>query len=199
MPSKCVARGRTSLAGVLLVASAWLAMPVHAQSAAPASAGRCVTCHGNNGNSPIPSIPSLAGQPRVFLENHLVLIREGMRDIPAMKGQLDGLSDKELAALATYFSAQTPTAPRTTAQPEIFERGKLIAKNMLCASCHESNYAGRDQMPRLAGQHESYLRDTMKQFRDHPAPGRDTVMSASLMGLKDADLADLAHYLAHLK
>jgi cytochrome c553 len=158
-----------------------------------------VACHGANGNSAIPSIPSLAGQPKIFLENHLVLIREGMRDIPAMKGQLDGMSDKELAALAVHFSAQTPAEPRTKPQAETFERGQLIAKNMLCASCHEANYAGRQQMPRLAGQHETYLRDTMKQFRDHPAPGRDTVMSASLYGLKDADLADLAHYLAHLK
>lgn len=195
MPGKCTALGRASLAGALLFFAGWgLAQP-----AAPAAATKCVACHGPQGNSVIPSIPSLAGQPKVFLENHLVLIREGMRDIAAMKGQLDGLSDKDLGALADYFSAQTPTAPRGTPKPDMFERGQLIAKNMLCASCHESNYAGRQQMPRLAAQHETYLRDTMKQFRDHPAAGRDTVMSAALHGLKDADLADLAHYLAHLK
>ena len=39
----------------------------------------------------------------------------------------------------------------------------------------------------------------MKQFRDHPGPGRDTIMAASLYGFKDADLADLAHYLAHFR
>ena len=195
MPSKWLELGRASLAGALLL---WAGCSL-AQPAAPAAAAKCVACHGPQGNSVIPSIPSLAGQPKVFLENHLVLIREGMRDIAAMKGQLDGLSDKDLAALADYFSAQTPAAPRGTAKPEIFERGQLIAKNMLCASCHESNYAGRQQMPRLAAQHETYLRDTMKQFRDHPAAGRDTVMSAALHGLKDTDLADLAHYLAHLK
>lgn len=199
MPSKRSVLSGAPLAGALLFLAGFFVSPAQAQPAAPASAARCVACHGANGNSVIPTFPSLAGQPKVFLENHLVLIREGMRDIPAMKGQLDGLSDKELGALATYFSAQTPAAPRTTPQPETFERGKVIAKNMLCASCHESNYAGRDQMPRLAAQHETYLRDVMKQFRDHPAPGRDTVMSASLHGLKDADLADLAHYLAHLK
>jgi hypothetical protein len=32
-----------------------------------------------------------------------------------------------------------------------------------------------------------------------PAPGRDTIMAASLFGLKDAELADLAHFLAHLE
>ena len=199
MPSKRSVLRRAPLAGALLFLAGLFATNAMAQTSAPPAAARCVACHGANGNSVIPSIPSLAGQPKIFLENHLVLIREGMRDIPAMKGQLDGLSDKDLAALAVHFSAQTPAAPRTTPQAESFERGQLIAKNMLCASCHETNYAGRQQMPRLAGQHETYLRDTMKQFRDHPAPGRDTVMSASLYGLKDADLADLAHYLAHLK
>ena len=54
-------------------------------------------------------------------------------------------------------------------------------------------------MPRLAGQNEAFLAYSMKQFRDHAGLGRDTVMSASLFGLKDNDLADLAHYLANFK
>jgi cytochrome c553 len=39
----------------------------------------------------------------------------------------------------------------------------------------------------------------MKQFRDKPGPGRDTIMSAALYGLSDADLANLATYLAAFK
>ncbi len=52
-------------------------------------------------------VPSVAGQPKVFLANKLVLIREGLREIPKMKGLLDGVSDADIVALATYFSAQT--------------------------------------------------------------------------------------------
>ena len=37
----------------------------------------------------------------------------------------------------------------------------------------------------------------MKMYRDAPAPGRDTAMSAALYGLKDGELESLAHYLAH--
>ena len=59
----------------------------------------CGACHGPQGNSVVQDIPSLAGQPKVFLENQLVLIREGMRDIPQMKGVLDNVADAELAAL----------------------------------------------------------------------------------------------------
>jgi hypothetical protein len=36
-----------------------------------------------SGNSPSPAIPSIAGQPRVFIENQLVIMREGLREVPA--------------------------------------------------------------------------------------------------------------------
>ncbi len=70
---------------------------------------------------------------------------------------------------------------------------------MLCATCHLPDYAGRQQIPRLAGQQEEFLLYAMKQFRDHSGLGRDTIMAASLYGLKDGDLADLAHFLANFK
>jgi cytochrome c553 len=62
-----------------------------------------------------------------------------------------------------------------------------------------SDYSGQNQVPRLAGQDEAYLVYSMKQFRDNPGPGRDTIMAAVLRGLSDADLANLAHYLATFK
>ena len=158
-----------------------------------------MACHGPQGNSQIPLTPSLAGQPKVFLENQLVLIREGLRDIPQMKGLLDNMKDPELVALASYFSAQTPAKPTGTIQAETFQRGQQLSTKMLCGTCHLPDYAGRQQIPRLAGQNEAFLIYSMKQFRDHPGPGRDTIMSASLFGLKDSELTDLAHFLANFK
>lgn len=158
----------------------------------------CVACHGAQGISPIPSIPSLAAQPKIFLENQMVLIREGLRDIPQMKGLLDGIDDAELAAMADYFQAlQPPGAASTPKNANRFQRGKELARTAQCASCHRSDYSGQEQIPRLAGQHEVFLLDSMKQFRDHAGPGRDTVMSAALFGIKDNQLADLAHFFAH--
>lgn len=159
----------------------------------------CAGCHGAQGNSRIPSIPSLAGQPKVFLENTLVLIREGLREIPAMKGMLDKMTDSELTLLAVYFNTQTPQAQTTQPKADVFARGRDIAQKMMCASCHQSDYSGRSQIPRLAAQPEPYLFESMKMFRDHPGAGRDTIMAATLYGVKDQDIADMAHYLAHLK
>lgn len=171
---------------------------VNASIQAPVRAAQCVACHGAKGVSQIPSIPSLAAQPKTFIENQLVLIREGLRDVPAMKGSLDGVSDAELVALATYFSAQAaPPAAKSRVDQASLERGKELAKSALCGTCHLPQYQGRDQVPRLASQQEQFLLEVMKEYRDKPGPGRDTVMAAALYGINDAQLKDLAHFFAH--
>lgn len=171
---------------------------VNAQIKAPERAALCVACHGPQGVSQIPAIPSLAAQPRVFIENQLVLIREGLRDIPAMKGSLDGVPDTELTALAHYFSAQTAPAPSKGPVDKVsFQRGKEIAKSALCGTCHLPGHQGRDQVPRLASQHEQFLREVMKEYRDKPGPGRDTIMAAALFGINDDQIKDMAHFFAH--
>lgn len=188
---------RCGIAAALFLAASL----AHAQpAAAPARAAMCTACHGPLGNSQIVNTPSLAGQPKLFIENQLVLIREGLREVPAMKGMMDGVSDAEIVELANYFSAQKPVpAARGALDDAAFQRGQALAARGLCGSCHLPDYSGRQQIPRLAGQHEVFLLQSLKQFRDHPGPGRDTIMAASLYGLKDNELADLAHYLAHYR
>lgn len=143
--------------------------------------------------------PSLAGQPKVFLENNLIMIREGMRDIPVMKGQLDGLSDPQIIAIAKFYSSQILKPEPGKRDDALYERGQLISKQALCGTCHLPNYVGREQMPRLAGQREDYLLHAMRQFTSNNAKGRDTIMAASLYGMNDDDLKAIAHYLSQAK
>jgi len=70
---------------------------------------------------------------------------------------------------------------------------------MHCGQCHLADFRGRAQMPRLAGQREDYLVDTMKSYRDGKRTGADTTMSEVLYGLKDADIVALGHFLARRK
>lgn len=157
---------------------------------------QCAACHGADGNSQIKDFPSLAGQPRVFLENQLVMIREGMRHIPAMKGSLDGVSDADIAALAKHY-ASLPVKFAPGAQNSAWlERGRQLASDMRCGICHLPSYQGREQMPRLAGQREDYLLHSMRQFRSNQAVGRDTLMTAALYGVSDEDIQAMAHFLA---
>ena len=54
-------------------------------------------------------------------------------------------------------------------------------------------------MPRLAGQREDYLLQSMRQFKSNLASGRDTIMAAALYGVGEDELVDLAHYLAFVR
>jgi cytochrome c553 len=156
----------------------------------------CAACHGVDGHATLPNTPHLAGQPRLFLENRLVMIREGLSAVPAMKGMLDGLTDEELTALARHY-AQMPLSPaRATRNDTKAAKGAAISQRMLCATCHLPNYVGREQMPRLSGQREDYLVQSMRDFLAGRTAGRDTLMTNALLGLTEADISDLAHHLA---
>ena len=158
----------------------------------------CGACHGVDGNAPLPNTPSLAGQPAVFLENQLVLIREGIREIAVMKGMLNGMTDTEITALARHYSRQAIKSPPQGRDAALFSRGQTLAEQYRCGSCHLPNYAGREQMPRLAAQREDFLLYSMREFAANRAVGRDTLMAASLHGLGDADLVALAHFLSRI-
>ena len=185
-----------AVAGLALAIAAARAQPQALATAAPPSAAACMACHGPQGNSTISAMPSIAGQPKVFIENQLVLIREGLRDVPAMKAVMGSLNDEEIVALARYFSAQEALPRPGEVQAARFAAGAQVSRRALCGTCHLPSYAGQNQVPRLAGQDEAYLALTMRMYRDKPAPGRDTAMSAALYGLSDVDLESLAHYLA---
>lgn len=181
---------RAAFAALLL----WAAGAAFAQM--PPRAAACAACHGGDGNAPDPAFPSIAGQPRLFIENQLVLIREGLRDVPSMKAVMEGVGDLEIGQLAAHFSALPARRPELAVQPALQQRGAQLSKQGLCGTCHLPDYRGQNQVPRLSAQNEGYLLQAMKQFRDDPGPGRDTIMAATLRGLSDADLAALAHYLA---
>ena len=190
---------RVTAALVTLFTILTASLPAGAQQPVPAARlALCGTCHGDDGQSRLAGVPSLAGQPRLFIENRLVMIREGLSEIAPMKGMLDGLSDAELTDLSHHFAAKPAPPPATTRDATRAARGARLAERALCGSCHLPDHRGREQIPRLAGQREDYLLASMRQFLGGMVKGRDTAMINALQGLGDADLVDLAHYLATL-
>jgi len=179
------------MVGVVLVTAPAVQAQISAQRLA-----LCAGCHGADGNSQLKGIPSLAAQPKLFLENQLVLIREGVRDVPSMKGTLDGVSDAEITELAKYYADKTLAPVPADKDAEVFARGGQLAEGMRCGICHLPTYLGREQIPRLAGQREDYLLHSMLQFKNNQAVGRDSNMAASVYGVSDQDLKDISYYLA---
>jgi cytochrome c553 len=183
--------GRWALLAALFISTA--------DAQVEARVNACGACHGADGNSAIAGTPSIAGQPRVFLENYLVMTREGLRGNDVMRALLKGVPDKDIVALSRHYSALKPVALKDPVDKKLFERGRQIASGNRCASCHEKNYQGREQMPRLAGQREEFLAEVMLQYRHNKRPGGDTMMNAALHGIPEADFKALAHYFSRLK
>ena len=130
-----------------------------------------------------------------------MLIREGLRDVPAMKEVVDGHErrDDRRAGAATIAAQPVEPAAATARRGEAPARRRQSRAARCAAPAICPTTAAQSQVPRLAGQNEAYLLQSMKQFRDNPAPGRDTIMASTLRGLSDAELANLAHYLATYK
>ncbi len=67
----------------------------------------CADCHGKDGNTPLdPSYPLLGGQYADYIEHALVAYRDGQREHALMSPQAKGLTDKQIADVAAYFSSQ---------------------------------------------------------------------------------------------
>lgn len=158
---------------------------------------QCAQCHGADGNSLRPGVPSIAGQPRLFIENQLVLIREGLRPSPEMLPFVKDLKDAQIVEIAKRYAA-LPARPTQSSpeDPARLERGAGLARKLRCGVCHLADYGGQKQIPRLAAQREDWLEPVMREFRDRPRPGGDTIMAEALRGLSDADLSALAHFLS---
>ena len=182
---------------LLCLASAAMAQSKGDPARGEAKAKACAACHGEAGRPPLPGSPWLDGQLEEVTVLQLVLIREGLREVPQMAGMLDKVTDPDFFDIAAYYAGRPPPAPSAKRDSKRHARGAELAKTMGCGSCHLGNYAGQKQVPRIASQREDYLTHTMKAYRDNKRVGPDTSMNGILYKLPDADIEALAHFLAH--
>ena len=155
----------------------------------------CGACHGEDGNSRIEKIPSLAGQPAFFILNQLFLMREGVRKVEAMAPIVKDLKDDDLDKLSKHYAAQQPKRSDEKLDRALSKRGGEVVEERRCTSCHLRTLAGQDQVPRIAKQRMDYLIMSLKSYRDTQRPGADTAMSAPIAGASNDDVEALAHYL----
>ncbi len=196
-------RWRRSRAAWLAIAAAIFASAASGPLTAQTLVERlqlCGTCHGETGNSKMENTPSLAGQPELFITNQLILMREGVRKSEIMAPFVKGLKDDVIIAMATHF-AKLPPEPEgsVTVDAALAKRGAQLAVGLHCASCHRPDYAGQQQMPRLAPQRLDYLILSLTAYRDGSRSGIDTSMNGVMVGVSDQDIRALAHYLATVR
>ena len=157
----------------------------------------CAACHGTAEREPLPMTPWLSGQLDEVVVLQLVLIREGLREVPQMAGLLDKVTDPDFFDIAAYYARQSPAKSASKPDAERRSRGAALAKQMGCDSCHMGDYSGQKQVPRIANQREDYLVAALKAYRDNKRVPPDTSMLGIMGGKSDADIEALAHFLAH--
>jgi len=212
MKSPNLARPLATLATLVLTtsdvaasASALFAAPPDV--APPVVTHVCAACHGRDGNSVDPGVPSLAGQGAPYLERQLIAFKT-QRRTGVMSGIAVGLSDEGMHAAVGWF-AQQMARPNPDPRPDsaalrqgaaIYRHG-IDTKNVpACASCHAMNGSGLPpEFPRIAGQHTNYLEAQLRAFRSDSRLSNPNAMMRDISGrLSDQEIDAVAQYIAGL-
>jgi cytochrome c553 len=158
----------------------------------------CLACHGEQGQSSLPAVPSLGAQPAPYLLIQLYLFRGRQRLVEVMNEACKDFSDDDLRTFSDFI-AKLP-APRPAdgepADPARIDRGQALVRQYRCDFCHSPDLAGRDNIPRLAGQREDYLIKAMREYKSNARPGYDASMADVLARISDAEILDLAYFAA---
>ena len=173
-------------------------------SAYDAEAGRrkaeavCSACHGKDGISAQPMVPSIGGQRNDYVVLALYQFRAGHRPSQIMGPIAKTLGDDDLGNLAAYYSALKPWAPSRRPSAAASAAGPALTHERHCVQCHAPGLAGQEGIPRLAGQKIEYLSAQLQGFRAGTRGDIDGNMTSAVQGLSDAEIATLADYVSGL-
>ena len=175
----------------------------------------CQDCHGPSGQGTgggyLP-MPRVAGQTPEYIEKQLLAFAESMRDKNSSVGMTATHSVRPAmrSLLAAHFSRLNPDpigdGPRdlVVAGKTIYEEGVPEANVPACSGCHGPEARGKDAIPRLAGQLDSYTKRELADWRklrgqDPLKVGEAAAMKQVAHNLSPSQIAALAAYLSHLK
>jgi len=194
-------------ARIIAIAAAAAALAGTAAPAAAQAAGNyaqryaslCAACHGANGASTLPGAPNLAGQHSFYVVTQLFLYRAGRRSNEAMSAVAKTLTDDDLRGFSDFI-ATLPALPATPPAGPVdaarMASAKALATEHKCVFCHGADFSGGQQVPRIAGQHEDYLKDVLRGYKSGKRTGYTMAMSEAVSRISPEDLDTLAYYVA---
>ncbi len=158
----------------------------------------CAGCHGTNGASAGPSMPSLAGQSRIAIVEAMKGFKSGERPATVMGRLAKGYSDADFEAMGEFFSRQKTFANSGSADAAKAAQGADLHERH-CARCHvDDGREIKDNSPILAGQWVRYLEIQMQDY----AAGRRKMFDRKQEKMKPLSMPELealAHYYASVK
>ena len=159
----------------------------------------CLACHGEHGQSDKPEVPSLGAQPAFYVMVQLYMFRERLRTVEPMTAMTQGLTDDELRGMADVIAKLPPPRPvGEPGDPARLERARALIQQNRCNFCHNPNFSGEQNAPRLAGQREDYLVKALREYKNNTRRGYDAAMAEVLYAIGDEQILDLAYFLARV-
>jgi cytochrome c553 len=181
-------------------AAALIAGTLAALAEPPEKLAPCLACHGAEGQSEIDNVPSLGAQPAPYSLIQLVIFREKIRVAEPMNEMARELSDDDLRSMSDALATlPAPKPPADPGDPARLERARALTEENHCNVCHRPDFSGRENVPRLADQREDYLLKALRDYKSGARHGYDATMAEALQPVDDAQLAEFAYYLAHLR
>ena len=178
----------------VLMASAGRAETIE-ERAAP-----CLACHGEHGQSDTENTPSLGGQQAPYTLIQLFMFREKLRAFEPMNEMAKPLSDDDLRIFSDFIAKLPKPRPPTDAGDSArMQRGHALAQQYHCNACHNTDFSGKENVPRIANQREDYLAKTLGEYKDNSRHGYAATMAEALQPVTSEQIADLAYYLARLR
>ena len=182
--------------GALFLAGGLVAGQSRADDVAE-QAATCQACHGEDGHPTAPEIPVIFGQQEGYLYIELRDYKSGVRKSEVMGPVANGLSRDQMKSLAAYFAGKTWPRLQQTATPEQSAIATRANGSAGCTACHMEGYLGASTAPRLAGQQQAYLGQTLHNFKTKER-ANNPGMSSIVETYPDEDLQAIAAYLGTL-
>jgi cytochrome c553 len=163
-------------------------------------AATCFACHGEHGQSETENTPSLGGQQAPYALIQLFMFREKLRSFEPMNEMAKAFTDDDLRTFSDFIATlPKPTPPADPGDPARMARAQALVQQHRCNTCHNTDFSGKDNVPRLANQREDYLAKTMREYKDNSRHGYDATMAEVLQPVTTDQIADLAYFLARVR
>src|ERR1700741_4063614 len=138
----------------------------------------CLACHGEKGQSENDNTPSLGGQQAPYSLIQLYMFREKLRTNEIMNEMAKPLNDDDLRTFSDFIAKlPKPPPPADAGDPARMQRGQAAASQHRCNTCHNPDYSGKENVPRIGNQREDYLAKTLAEYKSNARAGYDAAMA----------------------
>ena len=137
----------------------------------------CLACHGASGTSSTEKVPSLGAMPVNYVLTQLYLFRAGIRQAEPMNAMAEGLTDDDLRTLGDAMNKLSPPEPAAALPEAERASSQALIERYHCNSCHGPDLAGQATIPRIAGQREDYLLQSLTGYKSNARKGYSPAMN----------------------